>query len=86
VAAEDVVPRHSTEEGSLSITFAVPAVHAGQIVLELGRAGWHAESVGPVSGARKAEALARTRAPTGRGVPAPISGGYSGMPCPVRIE
>lgn len=54
VEQEDVVPRHSTEEG-FSITFAVPAMRAGQIVMELSRAGWNAEFVDPVSGARKAE-------------------------------
>ena len=54
VEAEDVVPRHSTEEGTFPITFAVPAARAGQIAMELGRAGWNAESVDPVSGARKA--------------------------------
>ncbi|MGW2426599.1 prephenate dehydrogenase [Streptomyces sp. NPDC001709] len=53
VEAEDVVPRHSTEEGTFSITFAVPAARAGQIVLELGRAGWNAESVDRVVGARR---------------------------------
>lgn len=53
VEAEDVVPRHSPEEGNLSITFAVPAARAGRIVVELGRAGWNAASVDPVSGARQ---------------------------------
>ncbi|MBM7172978.1 prephenate dehydrogenase [Streptomyces sp. G44] len=48
--AEDVAPRYSTEEGRLSLTFAVPAVHAGRIVLELARAGWQAESVAAVAG------------------------------------
>ncbi|WP_327358865.1 prephenate dehydrogenase [Streptomyces sp. NBC_01304] len=53
VEAEDVVPRHSPEEGTLSLTFAVQPTRAGQIVLELGRAGWNAESLDPVSGARQ---------------------------------
>ncbi|WP_448321801.1 prephenate dehydrogenase [Streptomyces sp. CO7] len=51
VEAEDVVPGWSTEEGRLFLTFAVPAVHAGRLALELGRAGWRAECAHPVSAA-----------------------------------
>lgn len=55
VEAEDVVPRYSAEEGTFSITFAVPAQRAGRIVVELGRAGWNAEPAAPVPGTRQQE-------------------------------
>ncbi|MFF8680963.1 prephenate dehydrogenase [Streptomyces sp. NPDC015237] len=61
VEPEDMVPRLSPEEGTLCMRFAVPAVRAGRIVLELEQGGWDADSIDPASGARRQRAVAPPR-------------------------
>ncbi|MFC9588102.1 prephenate dehydrogenase [Streptomyces yangpuensis] len=53
VDGEDMVPHYSAAEGTLSVTFAVPAVRARHIVVELGRAGWEMRTAEPDSGTRE---------------------------------
>ncbi|MEV5156682.1 prephenate dehydrogenase [Streptomyces werraensis] len=59
VEPEDMVPRQSPVEGTLCLTFAVPAARALQVVLELERAGFDAEAADPASGARRHRANAQ---------------------------
>ncbi|MEU8538342.1 prephenate dehydrogenase [Streptomyces parvulus] len=63
VEPEDVVPRHSAREGTLSVRFAVPAARAVRIVLELEQAGWDADCIDPASGARRQRTGASPRWP-----------------------